>query len=334
VAGKRHEKILKGSIERYCQIPVLGTVPREKGNFFPERHMGLVPPQEHEHIREAVGFAADKMRGCLDLQSLWQIAKGVEPLGIPTVGSFKKPSMGDPVVIGVVRDAAFQFYYPENLEALEEEGAVLKEISSFEDRPLPPVDALYIGGGFPETHLEVLANNRAFRDSLKRSVEAGLPVYAECGGLMFLCRAIVHQETTYPMVGVFPYNIVVEKKPQGHGYTLLECTKPNPYFPVKTTLKGHEFHYSRIVDYDFSVPLVFQLKKGYGIIDGRDGLLYNNTLACYSHIHAVGNKDWAKAMVRSALCFRKEAPLKGDFDPSSDLRENGPLEAHRYVNLS
>jgi cobyrinic acid a,c-diamide synthase len=237
------------------------------------------------------------------------------------------------VVIGVIRDAAFQFYYPENLEALKEEGAILKEISSFDHKSLPSIDALYIGGGFPETHLEVLAGNDVFRRSLRRNIEAGLPVYAECGGLMFLCRSIHHKEESFPMVGVYPYDVMVEGKPQGHGYTLMECTKNNPYFSQGALLKGHEFHYSRVIGYDSSVPLVFRLRKGYGIVDGRDGMLYKNTLACYSHIHAVGNKHWAEAMVAGAAGFRHER-LGGAFDPSSDLDQNGLESVRGYVNMS
>jgi cobyrinic acid a,c-diamide synthase len=294
--------------------------------------MGLIPPQEHEHIQEAVEFASQKMQECLDLQSLRQISRKAVSLGYPVLKPSKEAKHKDPVVIGIVRDAAFQFYYPENLEALEEQGAVLQEISSFDNRPLPSVDALYIGGGFPETHLEILAENKVFRESLRKNIEAGLPVYAECGGLMFLCRAILRREATFPMVGIFPYDVVVEAKPQGHGYTLLECSETNPYFAKGSTLKGHEFHYSRIMGYDSSIPLVFRLTKGYGVTGNRDGLLYRNTLACYSHIHAVGNKDWAKAMVRSAQCFGKRG-LGGVFDPKSDLKQNGLSEVHRYVNL-
>lgn len=332
VAGKRHEKILKGAIEQYCQVPIVGVVPREKGNFFPERHMGLIPPQEHEHLRDAMEFVAQKMKECLNLEALLQIAQKAGPLGCPVVRPVKYKGNEESVVIGIIRDAAFQFYYPENLEALQEQGAILREISSFEDRPLPSVDALYIGGGFPETHLEILARNKVFRESLRRNIEAGLPVYAECGGLMFLCRAIQHQGSTFPMVGIFPYDVVLESKPQGHGYTVLECVGANPYFAEGITLKGHEFHYSRIVDYDSSFPLVFRMKKGYGIIDGWDGLLYRNTMACYSHIHAVGNMHWAEAMIRSASCFRRERS-SGAFDPGADLKQNR-LEACGYVNVS
>ena len=140
--------------------------------------------------------------------------------------------------IGIIRDSAFQFYYPENFEALEERGASLVRISSLENAPLPEVDALYIGGGFPETHLEKLAANEVFRDSVKSAVEAGLPVYAECGGLMFLCRGIRHGEKLHPMVGVFPFEIILGTKPQGHGYTVMECVSRQSFFPERNDYSG------------------------------------------------------------------------------------------------
>jgi cobyrinic acid a,c-diamide synthase len=210
------------------------------------------------------------------------------------------------VVIGVIRDGAFQFYYPENLEALEERGAIIKELSSFEPSPLPPLDALYIGGGFPETHLEGLAGNSVFRASLRCEIERGLPVYAECGGLMFLCRGICRGENTFPMTGLFPFDVVLERKPQGHGYTLMECVNENPFFAKGAILRGHEFHYSRIVGDESAFSFVFRLKKGHGIVAGFDGICYKNVLASYSHIHAVGNADWADAMIRKARSYRQE----------------------------
>jgi len=268
VAGSRHEQVLRGAIERYCNIPVLGVIPKEKKDFFPERHLGLVPPQETENIPESMEFAATRIGGCVDLGAIWKIAQASEPLAwpVPVAESADKPELGEPVVIGVLRDAAFQFYYPENLEALEEQGAIIKVISSFDDQSLPAVDALYIGGGFPETHLEVLAGNRTFKESLKREIELGLPVYAECGGLMFLCRGIHHQQSTYPMVGIFPFDVLLEGKPQGHGYTVLECVNDNPFFARGASFKGHEFHYSRIVGPDSNFPFIFRLEKGHGIV--------------------------------------------------------------------
>lgn len=310
VAGKRHEQILRGAIERTCGIPVLGVVPREGRDFFPERHLGLVPPQESDDISGAVEFAAARVKNCVDLQAVWEIAGSAKSLGwpLPFTASSESGKAGQAVVIGVVRDSAFQFYYPENLEALEERGATLVEISSFDSHPLPRLDALYIGGGFPETHLEVLSGNKVFRDSLKSEVEAGLPVYAECGGLMFLCRGIFRQENSFPMTGVFPFDVVLEKKPQGHGYTVMECVEENPFFAKGKTFRGHEFHYSRIVGQANGFPLVFRLDRGHGIVAGWDGICYKNVLASYSHLHVVGNECWADALVRAALQYRQKNP--------------------------
>lgn len=332
VAGKRHESILRGSIERYCDVPVLGVVPKEKGDsFFPERHMGLIPPQEHGRIPDAVEFAAARMENCLDLDAIWRIGQDAPPLGLSAPsygisGNQAEEQRPEPVVVGVVRDAAFQFYYPENLEALRKKGAVIKEISSLEDRILPRVDALYIGGGFPETHLDVLAANEGFRQSVRRAIEDGLPVYAECGGLMFLCTGIRSQDNNFPMAGIFPFDVILEKKPQGHGYTVLECVKDNPYFPRGFVFRGHEFHYSRIIcnekNPSTSQSYVFRLQKGHGIVAGWDGLCYKNTLASYSHIHAVGNDHWAEAIISAASRFRPEKSfeINGMKDPETGRR--------------
>jgi cobyrinic acid a,c-diamide synthase len=326
VAGKRHERILRGSIEQYCQIPVLGVIPKQERNLFPERHLGLVPPQESDNIAEVLNFAAKQMNECVDLEALLRIAKTAEPLGWPLDqrATPKDLKTKEPMLIGVIRDAAFQFYYPENIEALEDRGAIIKTISSFESRPLPPLDALYIGGGFPETHLEVLAGNSVFLTSLRLEIERGLPVYAECGGLMFLCRGIHRGEKFFPMAGLFPFDVLVERKPQGHGYTLMECVQDNPFFPRSAVLKGHEFHYSRIVGDDSAFPFVFRLRKGHGIVDGWDGICYKNVLASYSHIHAVGNADWADALVRTAWSYgqgRKAKPLDCQVDPNRSMLE-------------
>jgi cobyrinic acid a,c-diamide synthase len=197
-------------------------------------------------------------------------------------------------------------------------GAKVVEISSFEGKSLPVLDALYIGGGFPETHLETLAGNLVFKESLRSEVERGLPVYAECGGLMFLCRSISSREGQFPMAGVFPHDIVMEAKPQGHGYTVFECVGDNPFFATGETFRGHEFHYSRLVDGQKAGPFVFRLAKGHGIVAGWDGMCYKRALACYSHIHAVGNARWANAMVAAALAYgleRRHVVLDRRADP-------------------
>lgn len=308
VAGRRHEQVLRGAIEATCDVPVVGVIPKEVHNFFPERHLGLVPPQESRHASVSMDFAARKMTECVNLDMLWEISARATSLGVPA-GAYNQAwsfETGSQPVIGVVRDAAFQFYYPENIEVLEDMGVKVVEISSFEHGSLPDLDALYIGGGFPETHLEDLSKNERFRASVKGEVEKGLPVYAECGGLMFLCRSISSREGQYPMAGVFPCDIVMKQKPQGHGYTVLECIGENAFFTKGETFKGHEFHYSMVVDAEKMGPFVFRLVKGHGIIAGWDGMCYKRALACYSHVHAVGNARWAVALVKAALAYRQE----------------------------
>ncbi|MEW6658521.1 MAG: cobyrinate a,c-diamide synthase [Thermodesulfobacteriota bacterium] len=310
IARPRHEALIRNAIEHYCGLPVLGALPRLKCAVFPERHMGLVPPQEHAKALKAVDTARDLAQRYLDLEGLWQVATQAPPLPEAQI-SEPLPVSGEPVTIGIIRDSAFQFYYPENLEALEQEGARLVEISALEDPLLPgQMDALYIGGGFPETHARQLSENLSFRNALKAAARAGLPIYAECGGLMYLGEAIVTQEGKFPMVGIFPYEFIMDKRPQGHGYTILEVARDNPFFSTGTVLKGHEFHYSRIQpEPGPQENLVFTVNRGAGLGGQREGLVYQNVLATYTHLHALGSPHWAPALVRRAREYRRAAHL-------------------------
>jgi len=216
------------------------------------------------------------------------------------------------VRVGVIRDAAFQFYYPENLEALQEQGAVLIEIDAVTEPRLPDIDALYIGGGFPETNAPALARNESFRRSVHDAAEAGLPVYAECGGLMFLGESIAMNGTTYPMVGIFPLAFDMKKKPQAHGYTVVEADRGNPFYPVGTVLHGHEFHYSSVLSLGGreGMYLAFSMQRGKGIRDGRDGLCYKNVLATYTHIHALGSPRWVGGFLTKAREYKESYEKK------------------------
>jgi cobyrinic acid a,c-diamide synthase len=302
IARPRHEGVLRAAIEQYCGIPVLGAVPRLKCAVFPERHMGLVPPKEHKAARQAVVTAQNLVEKYLDHDRLWEIAHSAPPLPSTTFQpEYAAHSDPEPVTIGIIRDAAFQFYYPENLAALTGSGATLVEIDALTAEALPPVDGLYIGGGFPETNAAKLASNQTFRQSLRQAIEAGLPVYAECGGLMYLGEHIIVREQSFPMVGALPFTVLLEKKPQGHGYTVIEVDQPNPYFPAGTKLLGHEFHYSRIIEHDAQkLNLVFRLERGHGITGQRDGISYKNVLATYSHTHALATPVWARALIDQA----------------------------------
>jgi len=309
VAGLRQENLVRNAIERYCAVPVIGAVPKLKGALFPERHMGLVPYQEREHAEKAIGWARSAVEDNLDLEIIWRLSHQIEPLE-GTDGAQEMAQSEDhgedPPRIGVIRDRSFWFYYPENLEHLRNLGASLVELDSVAKKELPDLDALYVGGGFPETQAEALAHNRTFRDSLKKGIEKGLPVYAECGGLMYLGKSLLVKEKTYPMVGALPLTCVMEKKPQGHGYTILEVTGQNPYYPVGETLRGHEFHYSRpLFNETEGIRSVFKVHRGRGLDGEKDGLVKNNLLATYTHLHAAGNELWGKSLFRAAVTYKR-----------------------------
>jgi cobyrinic acid a,c-diamide synthase len=307
VSPGRHESVIRKAIEQSSGIQVVGAVPRMKHGEFPERHMGLTPFHEHPDVEKAIAASASVAEKYLDLPAVWRIAGDAGPLGSVgfVEGRAGASSGADRAVIGVIRDKAFQFYYPDNLEALEQEGAVLREINALHDRELPSIDALYIGGGFPETQAAELAGNVSFTASVKAAVEKGLPVYAECGGLIYLGRCLRIGETVYPMTSVLPADFVLEKKPQAHGYTQLETFGQNPFFEMKCSLRGHEFHYSRIVNIEELSGMAFAMQRGAGIDGTHDGLVYKNVLATYTHLHALGAPQWAGALVRRAQEFRR-----------------------------
>jgi cobyrinic acid a,c-diamide synthase len=309
VAGPRHEKMLRTTIERYCRVPVVGAIPKLKEDDFPERHMGLVTAEEHPEAREAILARIQIVEQYLDLEKLITIANQAPPLNWKPAYPRKRISKAyRQPVIGVIKDSAFQFYYPENLEALENRGARLVTVNSLHDTTLPALDAIYIGGGFPETHAEQLAANDQLRQALRAVIEAGLPVYAECGGLMYLGSNLNIKSSTYPMIQALPIDFQLEKKPQGHGYTRLEVVQANPFYPVGTTLKGHEFHYSRVTRFDLNpTSLAFAMKRGTGIMDGKDGVCYKNIVATYTHVHATGTPEWAEGLIRRALAHQREA---------------------------
>lgn len=330
VAGPRHRNILKNSIEHHCGIPVIGALPKLDQQIFPERHMGLVPTPEHHWAKDSIDRAASLVSENIDLDALARIAEESGKADDNQDVSNERESItlthyheDDPIkneqiiqenevlenekpVIGVIRDSSFQFYYPENIEALKLKGAKITFFSPLANDVLPELDALYIGGGFPETHAKQLSENLGFRNEIKRLAENGLPIYAECGGLMYLGEKLVLDEKSFPMTGVLPVVFGFSKKPQGHGYTIVEVAKENPYYKPGTIIKGHEFHYSKVLSWHGDEDsLVFDMKRGKGITDKKDGALYKNVLATYTHIHALGIPSWADSFVRLARSCKK-----------------------------
>ncbi len=319
VARSRHEKVLRAAVAEYCDVPVLGVMPKGTQFTIPDRHLGLIPAGENEALMDAVKQIGQAAENHLDIDAILQVARDwptlQEDREISAAVEIHWHRAGDQPTeqqgprIGVIKDRSFSFYYPENLEALAEAGAQLVQISAIEDAALPALDGLYIGGGFPEVLAEELERNHSFRQHLRQMIEQGLPVYAECGGLMYLGRRIHWEDKSYEMVGALPLDVEMLKKPQGHGYMHLEVLPGTPYFPAGKLVRGHEFHNSRVVDLPKDLTKVgcqfaFRVQRGHGINGEFDGVRYKNVLALYNHIHAVAEPNWASHFVNLARAWQ------------------------------
>jgi cobyrinic acid a,c-diamide synthase len=303
VRGRRHEGKLRDAIERYCRVEVVGVLPDEPELEIRERHLGLTPLDEAPLLEPAIARIGEAVGRHLDLERLAAIARSAPPLATAPEEGAAAPPPVPTIRIGVARDRAFTFYYPENLEALGRAGAELVPFSPLADPRLPAVDGLYIGGGFPELFLPELAANRSLRGEIREAVERGMPVWAECGGLMYLTRSIRWQGREAAMAGVFPCDVEMADRPAGHGYVLLEETGEGPLAGGGRRLRGHEFHHSRLVDVPPDQGFAYRVLRGNGAAAGRDGLVRNNCVAGYTHLHADGAPSWAgdfAALVRSA----------------------------------
>lgn len=313
IGTDRHRAIVTQAVENYTGLPVLGAVPRMKRDIFPMRHLGVTPHQEYEGSAAAIDFLAATMAEHLDLARIEEI---MAPIGesIPSSTAAAVRENGVEHVrlrIGILMDAAFQFYYSENLEALERLGAELIMINALTANTLPALDGLYIGGGFPETSAAELAANETFRQSVKQAAESGLPIYAECGGLIYLGESIVLDGREYPLAGVFPIRFGMSKRPQAHGYSTFTVEKENPFYMPGTEIKGHEFRYSTILDWQGQPEqLVLNMTRGQGFMAGRDGLTMNNVLALYTHVHAEGTPQWASGFMDR--CRRQKGRNAGE----------------------
>ncbi|WP_243545170.1 cobyrinate a,c-diamide synthase [Pseudodesulfovibrio tunisiensis] len=308
-AGERHRSILRRSIETHTDIPVLGALPKLGENPIPERHMGLVPDQEfgsegYETGQKALDALACVAEEWTDLDAIVRIAEQAADFGSIPAPLWPNPKSRR-ARIGYVLDAALWFYYQENLEALEHAGAELVPLSLLSDTPWPELDGLYLGGGFPETMAEPLAANESIRNHVRKLSEKGMPIYAECGGFMYLCEALEFEGRTYPMAGVFPVRTQFCPRPQGLGYTRAEAVLDSVFYARGDVISGHEFHYSLCVaevpgDLSFSLKML----RGKGMLDGHDGLIMRNTFAGYNHIHALAVPQWAENFVSACTARR------------------------------
>jgi cobyrinic acid a,c-diamide synthase len=296
VSGPRHERKLRDVVAHYTRIPVLGAVHRGPDMEIMERHLGLVPANEAEAAVEAITRLARAVAAQVDLDALIALAQAAAPIETFATQVPARPAVPS-LRIGIARDAAFGFYYRDDLEALEAAGAELVPFDATRDPHLPPgLDGLFIGGGFPETQGEALEANASLRAEIREKGLAGLPIYAECGGLMFLSRAIVWKGERREMVGLIPADAVMHKAPQGRGYVRLRETEHFPWPRLEDgpgVLPAHEFHHSRLENMEGNPRFAYQVIRGTGIAEKQDGLIIANTLATYAHMRSVGANPWA-----------------------------------------
>jgi len=305
LGGARHERKLRAVIEHYTDVPVVGAVQHEASLEIVERHLGLVPSNEASAARARIAAIGDAIGKQVDLDRIARIAATADALPnhpTPAITVTEPASTAPPVRIGIARDAAFAFYYPADLESLERHGATLVPFDTLRDSQLPNVDALLIGGGFPETHMGQLESNRDMRSAIRTAIEQGMPVYAECGGLMYLSRSLAWKGETRQMVGAIPADTIMHARPQGRGYVRLKDTPENPWPRAgkpsgQDEIPAHEFHYSSLVNVDPGVRFAYQVTRGTGIDGKHDGLIHRNVLACYTHMRDVGGNHWTARFV-------------------------------------
>ena len=315
LGGSRHEAKLRAVIEHYTDVPVLGAVQNDPRLELVERHLGLMPDREVDDALARVRAMGEVIAAQVDLPRILTLA-ATATTASPPAPERPRPPQRDRLRIGVARDKAFGFYYPDDLAALEADGATLVPLDTLNDSQLPPLDGLFIGGGFPELFMAELEANVSLRTQLHRAIADGLPVFAECGGLMYLARTLNWNGRSAQMVGAIPGDAVMHERPVGRGYVRLQETADFPWprdagAGDGALRLGHEFHHSSLENLDPSVRCAYRVQRGHGIGGGRDGVLVHNVLASYAHLRHTGGNDWPRrfmAFVRDVK-RRDEAQL-------------------------
>ena len=323
VASARQETKLRQALERYTDVPVVGAIGRDPALTVPERHLGLTPPGEADGLDATIGRVRSAVEQGVDLDLVLKLARDASPpadrdWNAPPAAAEEAAAKPD-LRIAVARDAAFGFYYPDDLEALERAGAELVFFDALRDARLPDADALFVGGGFPETQMAALAANRELMARIRRAAERGLPVYAECGGLMYLTRSIGWDGRTHEMVGFIAADTVMRATPQGRGLAVLEETGAAPWPRDATAADGgapripaHEFHYAALERLDPATRFAYRVVRGHGIDGRHDGIVKGNALAGFCHLRSTERSGrWARRFVAFVRACKQTAHSRG-----------------------
>jgi cobyrinic acid a,c-diamide synthase len=297
VGGSRHEGKLRAALERYTDVPVLGAVQRDRSLGVEERHLGLTTPAETDAVDGVIRRISTCVSDGIDLDTVLEIAESAPP-----PRAQKRPQQGNrsnpDIRIAIARDRAFGFYYADDLEALAAARAELVPFDTLSDSALPDVDGVLFGGGFPETQMAGLEANASLRAGIKTALQAGLPAYAECGGLMYLCRSLAWNGERREMVGAIPADAVMNARPQGRGYASLEERPALPWPKARsgsrgmTALPAHEFHYASLQNLPTETVFAYDVSRGVGIDGRHDGIVIGNLLANFIHLRDTAANHW------------------------------------------
>ena len=294
VGGSRHETKLRAIIEHYTNVKILGAVQFNPELNIDERHLGLIPSNEIQVVQHKIQTIANIVSNSVDLDQLLSVAN----FTAPTVSSCSKKTHTKPHLrLGILRDQAFGFYYPEDLENFQNLGAELVFIDALQDQTLPEIDGLFIGGGFPEMYADQLSSNFSLKKAILNAIENNLPVYAECGGLMYLANALILKEKNYPMVGALDLDTQMFERPQGRGYVHLQETGKG-LWNLGENFAAHEFHYSKAINISPNLQFAYKVLRGMGVDGEHDGIVYKNTLASYTHLRTVDQNRWTDRFIQ------------------------------------
>ncbi|MGO9357434.1 MAG: cobyrinate a,c-diamide synthase [Xanthobacteraceae bacterium] len=326
VGASRQEAKLRQALEHYTDIPVLGAIGRDRDLAVAERHLGLTTPEETADLDAIIARTRDALARDVDLDRL--LALAATAADVPAPAAFIETARRRGIRIAVARDAAFGFYYPDDLEALGRAGAHCVFFDALRDKRLPHADALFIGGGFPETQAARLAANATLRADIRRAIAAGLPTYAECGGMMYLSRSITWHGETHEMVGTIPADTVLHDRPQGRGLVVLTETADAPWPAHAPTaavppqeLPAHEFHYAALENIAPDCRFAYRVRRGYGIDGRHDGIVIGNLLANFSHLRDTSRNHWARRFVAFVRETRHRAEVVAPQRPPRQLRD-------------
>jgi len=293
-----HYQKLKKAIEAFTDVEIVGSI--ERGAIsLNSRHLGLVPLIERDDREEVMEDLGKEIENSLDVDKIKGIADEAEDLEKKEGFLFKiNPELkNSKITVGIPFDKAFSFYYRENIEALEENGAKIRYFRPTEGENLPEADCYYIGGGYPEIYPDSISRNQDFLKGLKSAFEESKPIYGECGGLMMLSKYIEVENKRYPMAGIFDEGTLMKKSKQGLSYVVAQPTEK--HFFLKDNVKGHEFHYSKMEPLPNKQDFAYRILRGKGINNGMDGLIKNKCIGSYLHVHVGGAPSWASSFLES-----------------------------------